>query len=90
MIEEMLIDIAERGYSSEDIKGAGINVLQPFFDNMESLNQYACESQLLSAFEIFIRYHYESEFEHGVKLVLDCYKNAYREQKQELWNVVIR
>ncbi len=89
MIEEMLVDIAEQGYSSEDIKGAVIEVLQPFFDNIESLNQYACESQLLSAFEFFIRYHYESEFEHGVKSVLDCYKNAYREQEQELWNVVI-
>ena len=89
MIEEMLIDIAEQGHSPEDIKGAVIKVLQPFFDNIESLNQYACEIQLLSAFEFFIRYHYESEFEHGVKSVLDCYKNAYREQKQELWNVVI-
>ena len=31
MIEEMLIDIAEQGYSPEDIKGAVIKVLQPFF-----------------------------------------------------------
>ena len=31
----------------------------------------------------------ESEFEHGVKSVLDCYKNAYEEHKQEMWNVFI-
>lgn len=89
MIEEMLMDIAEQGYSPEDIKGAVVKVLQPFFDNSESLERYACESQLLSAFEYFIRYHHESEFENGVKSVLGCYKNVYREHKQEMWNVVI-
>lgn len=31
MIEEMLMDIAGQGYLPEDIKGAVIKVLQPFF-----------------------------------------------------------
>ena len=43
MIEEILMDIAEQGYLPEDIKGAVIKVLQPFFDNSESFNQYACK-----------------------------------------------
>lgn len=85
----MLINAAEQGYSPEDIKGAVIKVLQPFFDNSESLNRHASESQLLSAFEFFIRYHYENEFEYGVKSVLDCYKNVYEEHEQEMWNVFI-
>ena len=67
MIEEILIEIAEQGYSPKDIKDTVIKVLHPFFDNSDSLNQYACESQLLSAFEFFIRYHYESEYSCAVK-----------------------
>ncbi len=84
MIDKMLIDIAEQGYSSKDIKDTVISVLSPFFDNNNSLNQYACDSQLLSAFEFFVRYHYESEFEQGVRAVLDCYKETNKKYTQEL------
>ena len=89
MIEEMLIDIAEQGYSPKDIKDTVIKVLHPFFDKSDSLNQYACESQLLSAFEFFIRYHYKSEFEQGVKSVIACYKKANKNYTQESWKVIL-
>ncbi len=84
----MLADIAEQGYSSGDVKETVIQVLRPFFDNDNSLDQYACYGQLLSIFEFFIRYHYQSEFEQGVKLVLDCYKRANQNCNQELWNII--
>ena len=87
MIEEMLIDIAEQGYSPEDIKGAVIKVLQPFFDNIESLNQYACEIQLLSAFEFFIRYHYESEFKQELWNVVISTYSIIAEDDNKMWSI---
>lgn len=89
MIDKMLIDIAEQAYSSKNIKDTVISVLSPFFDNNNSLNQYACDSQLLSAFEFFVRYHYESEFEQGVRAVLDCYKETNKKYTQESWNIIL-
>lgn len=41
MIDDMLIDVARQGYSSDDIKDAVVKVLQPYFTHMDVLNKYA-------------------------------------------------
>lgn len=89
MIDDMLIDVARQGYSSDDIKDAVVKVLQPYFTHMDVLNKYACDSQLLSAFEFFVRYYNESEFSQGIKEVTDCYKNANINFNKESWDIIL-
>ena len=89
MIDDMLIDVAGQGYSSDDIKDAVVKVLQPYFTHMDVLNKYACDSQLLSAFEFFVRYYNESEFSQGIKEVTDCYKNANINFNKESWDIIL-
>jgi hypothetical protein len=85
----MLLDAAKQGYWPKDIKEAVVEVLQPYFTHIDVLNKYACDSQLLSSFEFFIRYHNESAFSQGVKLVIDCYKNAVGSYNQTSWNIIL-
>lgn len=89
MIDDMLIDAAKQGYSPDDIKEAVVKVLQPFFTHKDVLNNYACDSQILSAFEFFVRYYKESEFSQGIKEVTDCYKNVNANYTQESWNIIL-
>lgn len=89
MIDDMLIDAARQGYSPDDIKEAVIRVLQPYFTHVDVLNKYACDSQILSAFEFFIRYYKENEFSQGINEVTDCYKNANINYNQESWNIIL-
>ena len=89
MIDDMLIDVARQGYSSDDIKDAVVKVLQSYFTHMDVLNKYACDSQLLSAFEFFVRYYNESEFSQGIKEVTDCYKNANINFNKESWDIIL-
>ncbi len=89
MIGDMLIDATQKGYSPENIKEAVVKVLQPYFTHIDALNKYACDSQILSAFEFFIRYYKESEFSQGIREVIDCYKNANINYNKESWNIIL-
>lgn len=89
MIDNMLMDVARQGYSPEDIKKAVVKVLEPYFTHIDALNRYACDSQLLSAFEFFVRYYNENEFAQGIKAVINCYKIANINYKQEFWNIIL-
>lgn len=89
MIDDMLIDAARQGYSPDDIREAVVKVLQPYFTHRDALNKYACDSQLLSTFEFFVRYYKESEFSQGIREVIDCYKKANINNNQESWNIIL-
>lgn len=78
MIGNILMDAARQGYSIEDIKESVVKMLNPFFQNENSLTKYACNSQLLSIFEFFVRYQYDNEFEKGVKIITEFYRNINR------------
>lgn len=89
MIDEMLIDAARQGYSPDDIKEVVVKVLQPYFTHMDALKKYACDSQILSAFEFFVRYYKESEFSEGIMEVINCYKKANKNYNKESWNIIL-
>lgn len=89
MIDRMLMGASERGYRPEEIRDAVINELAPYFDYKDFLNKFASESQMLSMFEYFIRYHYDKAFADGVKDVLNCYKQAFLKDKNGFWNIVL-
>lgn len=89
MIDSMLIDAVKNGYSAEEIKQAVVEVLKPYFVHEDVLNKFACDSQLLSVFEFFVRYNYEPEFVKGIKMVLDCYKSANLFNPEESWNIIL-
>jgi len=89
MIDEMLIDAAGQGYSPEDIKESVVKILDPYFEHADSLRKYACDSQLLSGFEFFIRYHHDTEFAEGVKLITDFYKDVNKRYNKEFWNIIL-
>lgn len=89
MIDEMLMDVAKQGYSPEDIKEAVVKVLQPYFTHKEVLNKYACDSQLLSSFEFFVRYYKDSAFSQGINEVINCYKNANTHYNKRSWEIIL-
>lgn len=89
MIDDMLVDAVQQGYSSEDIKEAVVMMLKPYFTHIDVLNKYACNSQILSAFEFFVRYYKESEFSQGIKEVITCCKNANINYNQESWSIIL-
>lgn len=89
MIDLMLKDAAEKGYSSEDIKGAVIEMLKPYFKNYDMLVQYACDSSLLNVFEFFVRYHYDDKFKSGILEILSCYRKAFDTDKEEFWKILL-
>lgn len=89
MIDKMLMYAAKQGYSPSDIKEAVVKMLKPYFEHEEALNKYACDSQILSAFEFFVRYHYENEFAQGVKTITDYYKKSIENYSQESWDIIL-
>lgn len=88
-IDKMLYEASVKGYTTRDIKESILNVLSPFFDNKEALHKFACEGQMLSIFEFFIKYHYDEAFVDGINHVLKCYKDAYHTNKNEFWDIVL-
>ena len=89
MIEEMLTDLADQGADATDIRYAVMQTLQPYFSHIESLNRYALDSQILSAFEFFVRYNHDVEFRQGVSAVLDLYRDAKRKHEAEFWDILL-
>lgn len=89
MTGDMLADAVRQGYSQNAIKEAVVKVLQPYFTHMSVLDKYACNSQILSAFEFFVRYYKEDEFSQGIKEVIDCYKRANIKYNKESWNIIL-
>ena len=89
MIGDILVKEARQGYSPEDIKEEVVKVLQPYFTHIDALDKYACDSQILSAFEFFVRYYKESEFSQGIMEVTDCYKKANINYNRESWNIIL-
>lgn len=54
MVEDILIDASKEGYSTNDIIESVVKMLQPYFTHIDILKKYACDSQLLSAYDFFV------------------------------------
>lgn len=88
-IDKILYEASVAGYTPTDIKESTLNVLSPYFDNKNALYKFACEGQILSIFEFFVKYHYDKKFTDGIRHVLECYKNAYNTNKNEFWDIIL-
>ena len=89
MIGDMLSDAVQKGYSPDDIKKKVVETLEPYFTHVDALNKYAYNSQILSAFEFFLRYENENEFFQGIGEVIECYKKANKDYNKESWNIIL-
>ena len=87
-IIDMLLDIADQGYTVEDLKKSVIDTITPFFDHPEKAIRFWTSSDLLSVFEFIIRYHYEPEFRDGLYEVLDFYKFAIKSNEELTFSII--
>jgi hypothetical protein len=78
IIKKMLDDLYNEGTDPEEIKSLIVGVLVKYFQHPEALQRAVTNSEILSAFEFEVRYHYEPDFTLGIMEVLECYRNALR------------
>ena len=88
LIPDMLIDVYEMGYSTDELKECVIKILSPFFVNKNALNEYWCEAKLLSVFEFTVRYHYDKAFPGEMESILKIYREAFAQNAQSTIEVL--
>ncbi len=85
----ILTDIAQQGYSIEQLKEACRRALSPYFNNKDILSKYWTCGELLSAFEYVIRYYYDTTFREGLSDVLSLYRSAMKEDKEATIGIIL-
>jgi len=88
-IIDMMQDGIVAGYTPAEIKESVIDTLSAYFENKDTLYQYATSSQILEVYEFIIRYHYDQNFLTGLLEVLSCYRNAYKVQHDNTLEVLV-
>lgn len=89
MIEDMLVDIASQGYSPDDLKETVVKTLAPYFEHKDELEKCVFDSQILSAFEFFVRYHYDTPFTQGIREILDFYRSVKAQYSDKFWRLIL-
>lgn len=87
-IDSMLTECFEQGYTVNDLKATVIDTLSPYFENIDVLNKFWTDSELLSAFEYIVRYQYDNIFLMALDEVIYFYRAVYSKHPSEVLDII--
>lgn len=89
IIDDMLKSISENGFTSAELKGAIRYTLAPYFKNLNILDNYILNDQILSMFGYFMIYTNNEVFKNGINEILSLYWSAFEKNADLLWDIII-
>ena len=87
-IIKMISDCYEQGYSTQQLKDAVVSKLTPFFINKDNAEKYWSTAEMLSSFEVIIRYHHDETFVQLLQDVLTTYRAALNRNSEMVMQVI--
>lgn len=88
IVDNMLEDISTHGYTTDELKQAVSDLLEPFFESKEKLNKYAMDSTILEMFSFLVRYNPSSSFPQHILDVITCYRDAYSKNPNKVKEII--
>lgn len=88
IVDDLLKSISEEGYTSNEIKAAILEILDPFFINKDNLRKNLFDSQILSIFGYVILYGNDNVFKDSLEEVLQIYRTAFVTDEMLLYEII--
>lgn len=89
IIDDMLKNISENGFTSAELKDTIRYTLAPYFKNLNILDNYILNDQILSMFGYFMIYTNNEIFKNGINEILSLYWSAFEKNADLLWDIII-
>lgn len=89
IVDEMLKHIVEEGFTSQEIKQAINETLNPYFINKDILNKYLLDSQFVSIFGYLVLYQKDDIFTNELKNIINIYKEALKTNSEKTVNTIM-
>lgn len=88
IVDDLLKSLSEEGHTSNEIKAAVLEILEPFFKNKDNLRKNKFDSQILSIFGYVILYGNDNVFKNSLEEVLQIYQTAFETDEMSLYEII--
>lgn len=88
IVDDLLKSLSEEGHTSNEIKAAVLEILEPFFKNKDNLRKNKFDSQILSIFGYVVLYGNDNVFKNSLEEVLQIYQTAFETDEMSLYEII--